>query len=166
MFDVRTTGLPFAAVLLIAASLAACGFQVRGATSVPPILDRTYISVVDRHSLFYRRLRVELESAGVELVDSPVDATAVFSILSDITDQRVLSVSARNVPREYEVYYIITYSLTSGQETLIEQRTQTQTRAYNWDETKVLGKAHEEQLLRESLVEDLVRIVLIQLAAI
>lgn len=153
-------------MLLATVSLASCGFQVRGATSVPPRLERTYISVVDRHSLFYRKLRSELESAGVELVDSPAEATAVFSILSDITDQRVLSVSARNVPREYEVYYIITYSLTSGQETLIDQRTQTQTRAYNWDETKVLGKAQEEQLLRNALVEDLVRIVLIQLAAI
>lgn len=146
--------------------LTACGFHVRGSTNVPPEIARTYISAVDRHSLFYRQLRLELSAAGIELVDSPADATAIFNILGDVTDQRVLSVSARNVPREYEVYYIVTFSVTSGRETMIEPRTQTQRRTYNWDETKVLGKAREEQELRNALVEDLVRIVLIQLAAI
>jgi len=143
-----------------------CGFQLRGTSSVPPDMQRTYIQATDRHSLFYQRLRTELTGAGVELVDSPVDATAIFAILSDITDQRVLSVSARNVPREYEVYYTIRYSVSSGQKTMIEPRTQTETRAYTWDETQVLGKAHEEQVLREALVDDLVRIILIQISAI
>lgn len=155
-----------AAGLLLLSLLAGCGFQLRGSASVPAGMKRTYIQATDRHSLFYQRLRTELTGAGVELVDSPADATAVFSILSDITDQRVLSVSARNVPREYEVYYSIRYSITSGEKTMIEPRTQTETRAYTWDETQVLGKAHEEQVLREALVDDLVRIVLIQISAI
>ena len=129
-------------------------------------MERTYISTEDRHSLFYRRLREEFKIVGVELVDSPADATAIFSITKDITDQRVLSVSARNVPQEYEVYYTVSYALESGQTVIMEPRTQTRTNDYTWDETKVLGKSSEEQVLRSALVDDLVRVIMIQLAAI
>ena len=98
-----------AALLLV--SLTGCGFQMRGTSSIPAEMSHTYIETTNRHSLFYRRMRDSLRSSGIELVDSPVDASATFSILSDITGQRVLSVSTRNVPREFEVYYTVVYSL-------------------------------------------------------
>jgi len=129
-------------------------------------MSRTYIETSDRHSLFYRRMRDQLRAVGVEVVESPVDAAAIFSVLSDDTGQRVLSVSARNVPTEYEVYYTVVYRIVAGRDTLLETRTQTLTRDYTWDETQVLGKEREEQLLREAIVDDLVRVVLIQLSAI
>ena len=139
---------------------------MRGATSVPPEMARTYIAADDQRSLFYRRLRDSLRNAGVNIVDSPVEATATFTILSDIPGQRVLSVSARNVPREFEVFYTVLYSVRTEDATLLEPRTQKLTRDYAWDETQVLGKEREEELLREAIVDDLVRIVLIQLSAI
>ena len=156
-------------LLLLAACgllLAACGFQMRGATSVPPEMARTYIAAEDQRSLFYRQLRDSLRVAGVNVVESPVEATATFSIISDIPGQRVLSVSARNVPREFEVFYTVFYSVQTESTTLLEARSQTLTRDYTWDETQVLGKEKEEDLLREAIVADLVRIVLIQLSAI
>ena len=116
--------------------------------------------------MFYRKLRVGLQQAGAEMVDSPVDATAVFSIFTDATDQRVISVSARNVPREYEIYYTIIYELNTDEATLMEERTQTLTRDYTFDETLVLGKAREEEVLRDAIADDLVRIVLIQLSSL
>lgn len=139
---------------------------MRGATSVPPEMARTYIATEDQRSLFYRRLRDSLQSAGVTVVESPLDATATFSILSDLPGQRVLSVSARNVPREFEVFYTVFYSVQAKNVTLLEPRSQTLTRDYTWDVTEVLGKEKEEELLREAIVDDLVRIVLIQLSSI
>ncbi len=139
---------------------------MRGATSVPPEMARTYIAADDQRSHFYRQLRDSLRGAGVTVVESPADATATFTILSDITGQRVLSVSARNVPREFEVAYTVFYSVQSANATLLEPRSQTLTRAYTWDETEVLGKEKEEALLRDAIVADLVRIILIQLSAI
>ena len=133
---------------------------------MPAEMGSTFIETGNRHSLFYRKLRDQLRNAGVTLVESPVDATATFSILSDVTGQRVLSVSARNVPREFEVYYTVFYRLGTADRTLLEGRTQTLTRDYTWDETLVLGKEKEEQLLREAIADDLVRIVLIQLSGI
>jgi len=154
------------AVAALLVFLAGCGFQMRGARSVPAEMSRTYIETADRHSLFYRRLRADLLSADVELVESPLDASATFSILSEITGQRVLSVSARNVPREFQVFYTVMYNLKTEKDTLLDSRSQTLTRDYTWEETQVLGKEKEEQLMREAIVGDLVRTVLIQLSTL
>ncbi len=139
---------------------------MQGAFVAPAEMERTYIATDDRHSLFYRRLRTAMKEAGVQLVDDPLSATATLYITYDETDQRVLSVSARNVPTEYEVYYTIEYSVGAAQKNLLETQTLTLTRDYTYNPTLVLGKAREQELLREAIVDDLVRIVLKQIAAI
>ena len=145
---------------------AGCGFSLQGATSTPAAMQRTYIDTQDRFSQFYRELRRNLQAAGVEVLDSPQGATATLSILFDLTDQRVLSVSARNVPTEFEVFYTVRYAITSGEQSLLEPQELTLTRDYTYDATLVLGKAKEEQLMRDAIVDDLVRIVLKQISAI
>lgn len=139
---------------------------MQGVLTPPPEMQRTYIDTIERNSPFHRELRLQLKSAGVELVDSPGDATAILSISFDETDQRVLSVSARNVPTEYEVYYIIEYALISGENSLLATQQVTLTRDYTYDETLVLGKAREEELMRETIVRDLVQVVLKQLSSL
>ena len=139
---------------------------MQGAFTTPPDMERTYISAVDDRSLFYRDLREALQSAGVQLVDDATNATAIFTILYDHTDQRVLSVSARNVPTEYEVFYTIEYALDSGAKNLLESQMLTLTRDYTYDPTLVLGKAHEQELMRDAIVDNLVRIVLKQIGTI
>lgn len=139
---------------------------MQGVLTPPPEMQRTYIDTIERNSLFHRELRLQLKSAGVELVDAPGDATAILSISFDETGQRVLSVSARNVPTEYEVYYIIEYALISGENSLIEPQQVTLTRDYTYDETLVLGKAREEEFMREAIVRDLVQVVLKKLSSL
>lgn len=156
--------LTFAA-LLLAAGLGACGFQMQGTLTVPPEMERTYVDAEDRFSPFYRALRNDLMAAGVELVDNAADASAIFVISYDFTDQRVLSVSARNVPTEYEVFYTVEYSMQSGEKTLLELQDMTLTRDYTYDATQVLGKEKEATIIRDALVQDLVRIVLKQISA-
>ena len=129
-------------------------------------MERTFIATPDRHSGFYRDLRAALDAANVDVVDSAAEATATFTILLDETDQRVLSVSARNVPTEYEVYYTIEYALDSGPKRLLDRQSLTLTRNYTYDPTLVLGKAREEELLRDAIVDDLVRIVLKQISTL
>ena len=153
-------------MFLVLPLAAGCGFSLQGATSTPAAMQRTYISTQDPFSQFYRELRRNLRAAGVEVLDSPDGATATLSILFDLTDQRVLSVSARNVPTEFEVFYTVRYAITSGEQSLLEPQELTLTRDYTYDSTLVLGKAKEEQLMRDAIVDDLVRIVLKQISAI
>jgi LPS-assembly lipoprotein len=152
--------------MLVLALLTSCGFQLQGALTTPAEMERTYLDAVDKHSLFYRELRSQLLAAGVKLVDAPEDTAAILSIRIDNTDQRVLSVSGRNVPTEYEVYYSIEYSIASGEKILLSPQDVTLTRDYTYDTTKVLGKAREEEMLREAVVKDLVRIVLKQISSL
>ena len=49
---------------------------------------------------------------------------------------------------------------------LLPQQSLTLTRDYTYDSTLVLGKAREEELLREAIVEDLVRIVMKQISTL
>jgi len=144
--------------------LGGCGFQMQGAFTVPDAMQRTYIEAEDSRSLFYRTFRRELQAAGVNVVDSSDEATAIFSIYYDHSSQRVLSVSARNVPTEYEVFYTLSYGLMGGDETLIEVQDMTVVRDYTYDATLVLGKAKEEEVIRDALVQDLVRVVLKQIS--
>jgi len=68
-----------------------------------------------------------------------------------------------NVPEEYDVFYIVRYSVSiEGKEVLPEQSL-VQTKDYAYDETEVLGKASEEQILREAIADDFVRSVTRQL---
>jgi LPS-assembly lipoprotein len=127
---------------------------------------RTYVDAVDEYSPFYRELRRALTAEGVQLAEDPATATAILEISVDRTDQRVLSVSARNVPTEYEVYYTIEYSIASGDKVLLRTQDVTLTRDYTYDTTQVLGKAREEDVLREDIVRNLVRIVLTQISSI
>ncbi len=147
--------------------LAGCGFQLQGAYTLPePVLSGTSVSTNDTYRPFYRQLVNDLESAGVAVLPSAIDAPAVLTILFEDTGQRVLSVSARNVPTEYEVYYTVEYALAAGNESLVTPRTLSLTRDYRWDENLVLGKAAEEQALREAIIADLVRILVKQIDSI
>jgi LPS-assembly lipoprotein len=155
-----------ALLMTAVASLTACGFHLQGAFTPPAGMGRIYIATGDRHSPFYREFDARLRAEGVDLAESGADATASFTIFADDTGQRVLSVSARNVPTEYEVFYTITYGLDSGANGLMLQQTLTLTRDYTYDSTLVLGKAREEELLREAIVDDLVRIVMKQISTL
>jgi LPS-assembly lipoprotein len=154
-------------LIIVGATLVAgCGFHLQGALTTPAEMERTYLDPLDERSLFHRELRQQLQAAGVQLVDTPQQATAILSILADETDQRVLSVSGRNVPTEYEVFYTVGYSIMSGERVLLSPQNVTLTRDYTYDATLVLGKAREESMMREAIAKDLVRVVLKQISSL
>ena len=135
-----------------------------------------HLSLVDRNGKNYFShgrenlasppFSARLRHAVGGLLKTMPEATAIFAITMDDTGQRVLSVSARNVPTEYEVFYTVAYSLVSGEQTLLAPQDLTFTQDYTWDETLVLGKAREEDLMRDAIVQDLVRTVLKQISSL
>lgn len=165
-------GLPgrrFRAALLpaaLAVTAAGCGFQLQGAGVLPDVVATTYVEAPQRFTEFHTRLTDALTAQGVELAESRDDAGAVLRILEDTTGQRVLSVSARNTPQEYEVFYAVAITLEAGGTALIDNEFLVATRSYSYDPTQVLGMSAEEQVLREALAEDLARRVLRRIAGV
>jgi LPS-assembly lipoprotein len=134
--------LKLVATVLAVALLAGCGFQVRGAAQLPPSVGVVYIDTSDRYTVFYRQLTAAIRQDNRRITRDSTAADAVIRILRDETGQRVLSVSA----------------LVNGNEVLPPEQL-TLTRDHTYDETQVLGKALEEETLRESLAADLVGLV-------
>ncbi len=151
--------------VLCAALVEGCGFALQGAEPLPSAMARTYLETDEPRSEFYASLREALRRRGAEIVERPEDATSILRILEDSTDERVMSVTARNVPREYEIYYAVTFSLEAGGEELIQPESIVATRVYAWNENELLGKTAEERILRQALAEDLARRVLRRIEA-
>ncbi|MED5535020.1 MAG: LPS assembly lipoprotein LptE [Pseudomonadota bacterium] len=151
--------LSLASFLLIL-TVSGCGFQLEGSGRLPVSVAATYLDTQKPYTEFYDSLRDALEARGAELVDSRQEAGAILRILDDSSGQRILSVSARNTPREYEIFYTVTFSLEAEGTSLIETESLVVTRSYTYDDTQVLGKSAEEQILRQSLAQDLARQVL------
>jgi outer membrane lipopolysaccharide assembly protein LptE/RlpB len=151
-------------VLLVSTSLVACGFRMQGIGQFPASLATTYIDTSDRYSVFYRELRAELEQGGVKVVDSPVHSNTIIRIEADNSGQNVLTVSGRNVPTEYNVFYTISYSVWVESEEVLPAQDIGLTQAYTYDATIVLGKNRERDAIRDALAENLVRQVAQQLS--
>ena len=155
-----------AAVLLIASLTAGCGFHLRGDVSYPPAMATTYIEATDRYTPFYRKIKAALRQGGVTVTSNAASAGAVLRIHEDASGQRVLTVSARNVPNEYDVYYVVRYSLDiAGKEALPAQQLALD-RDYTYDETLVLGKDAESEVIRQALADDLVGLVTRRLSSV
>src|SRR5262245_897993 len=148
------------------ALLVGCGFHLQGATAMPPAMKVTYIDAQDERSTFLLTLQRSLKASGSTVTPNRDDATAVLRIEHDETGQRVLSVSAANKPTEYEIFYTIKYSVTSGGKELLGAQTLTLTRDYSFDEETLLAKEHEEDILRQALADDLTGIVMSRLASL
>jgi LPS-assembly lipoprotein len=155
----------FAAIITtICLLLAGCGFQLQGVGEFPESLSTTYIDTADRYTIVYRELLAELERGGVEVVDSPVAASSIIRLENDNSGQRVLTVSGRNVPTEYDVYYDLRYSVWADGAEVLPPQELTLNQSYTYDTATVLGKNREEQKIRESLGLNLVGQVVRQLS--
>jgi len=154
-------------MLAVAIGVAAgCGFRLQGGVGpLPEVAGQTYLEAKNPYTDFYASLRDELRDRGATVVESREDASAVLRIIEDDSGQRILSVSARNVPREYEVFYLITFSLEANGSELLAPQSLLVTRSYTYDETQVLGKSAEEGELRLSLARDLAMRVLRRISA-
>lgn len=166
-FTMRTDRILLVLVSLSLVSvLAGCGWRLQGTARLPEVLANAYIDTEDPHTDFNRALRESLVASGANLVPSRSAATAVVRIRRDVSGQRVLSVSARNTPEEYQVFYTVEYSVESDGRELIPPDTIEMTRDYSYDERAVLAKQREQAILREALARDLAGMVVRRLAAL
>jgi LPS-assembly lipoprotein len=154
-------------ILLCAASLLdACGWRLQGTAKLSPSMSVIFVDADDRYTDFNRALRERLRTSGAKVTERRADATAVVRITKDQSGQRVLSVSARNTPEEYEVFYSVEYTVTTGGAEVIAAQPLEVTRDYSYDTTAVLAKQREQAILREALAQDLASLVLRRLASL
>lgn len=147
-------------------ALSGCGFHLQGRQPLPAVLATPWVEASDHYTPLYAALGARLRAAGARPAVDAASATAVIRIRRDETGRELLSVSARNTPGEYEVYYTIEYSVTAGGRELLAPQSLTLSRDYVYKEAALLAGEHEEQSLRVALAEELAGLVLQRLAAL
>jgi LPS-assembly lipoprotein len=152
--------------LLALASLGACGFHLQGSGQLPEDSRRVYIATADELTPFAVELRRAIERAGGTIARASSKADIVVRIQRDRSGRRVLSVSARNTPQEYEVFYNVEYTVDRGDQEVVERQPLELLRNMSFEETQVLAKDREEAILRDAMARDLAMLVVRRLESI
>jgi LPS-assembly lipoprotein len=146
--------------------LSACGFRLQGRTPLPAVLSNAQLVGEDLQTDFAQGLRRALLTSGGRLTNRSDQATGVVRIHKDEVTRKVLSVSADNTPREFEVTYTVEFSVDGAGVLLLPVQKVSVSRDYSFDERKLLAKENEEDVLREGMARDLVAIVMRRLSSI
>lgn len=146
--------------------LAACGFQLQGRVPLPSSLASTWIDTEDSQTDFVVDLRRALLASGATLAPRREGATAVLRVERDQLTERVLSVSGLNIPREFELTYTVRVEVEGGGRTLLPKEQFAVTRDLSFDESALLAKEREQEVLRAALARDLVGVVMRRLSSL
>jgi len=139
--------------------LASCGFHLQGRHDLPRSLASARIVAADAQSDFCNALHSALLAAGARLDGEP-DGSATIHVLDDSTAERVLTVSAHNIPTAFELSYRVRVSVDYQGRELMAPEEHVVTREYSFDERALLAKARERDTLRQALADDLVALIM------
>lgn len=146
--------------------LSACGFKLRGAVELPPVLADVYIQSENPYTGMARTLRSQLKAAGANVLASPEQASAVLVILGERSEDRVLSVGSSGRASEYELFDQVTYELNDAAgKTLISSQSLHLTRDLVFDENQLLGKLSEADGIHRQMRDNLARRMISRIAA-
>jgi LPS-assembly lipoprotein len=145
--------------------LTGCGFHMQGRIELPRSLANARIEATDQQSDFYSSMRAALHAAGSRL-DGTVEDAATVRILEDNSSERILTVSARNTPTAFALSYRVKVAVEYQGRELLPAEEHTLTREYSFDETELLAKQRESDILRQALADDLAALVMRRLAAL
>jgi LPS-assembly lipoprotein len=143
-----------------------CGFRLAGSDPLPGILARPYLSVKDPYTDFAREFEHQLKSSGAMVQDVRAKSTATIEVTRDVVEQRTLSVSARNIPTEYELTYTVTFAVQGPDKELLKPQTINLSKDYSFVENELLAKEHEADILRRQMARDLVAIAMRRLTSL
>jgi LPS-assembly lipoprotein len=148
------------------ALLTSCGFHLQGRQPLPNAFEYTYVDTKDEQTDFVQDLRKALIASGSKVIRTQGSSGATVSVHEDELSERILSVSARNIPTEYELTYRVKFSVTANGKTLIDNEEISASRDLSFEETQLLAKEREQEILREALARDLVALVMRRLASL
>lgn len=154
------------AVAALAVATAGCGFRLAGSQPLPALLSRPYLSLQDPYSDFSHEFERQLKSAGADLQPGRAAARVVIDVTRDSVEQRVLSVSARNIPTEYLLVYTVTVAVSADGRELMAPQTLSLSQDYTFAEQAVLAKEHESDILRSQLARNLASIAMHRLSSL
>lgn len=151
--------------IVLMLTLAACGFKLRGRTDLP--FKTLYVEGMD-FSPFTGQLRRAIESGSdTKLTKKPEEAQAVLSLIGETQERLILAVSGGGRVREFQLRYRVSFRVYDGKGTeWLPTDEVILRRDLTFDDTQVLAKENEAQLLFKDMQTDAVQQVLRRVQAI
>ncbi len=150
-------------ILLLAASLAACGFHLRGAADIP--FDSIFIQ--GNTLIISKSLKRSLTTNGVKVLDSAENAEMLLETVGEESEKRILSLSGKGKVNEFELYYRVHYRTRAAADALWGQvQTVEARRDYSYDDANLLAKQGEEKRLNEDMQRDVLNGLLRRLSTL
>jgi LPS-assembly lipoprotein len=150
-------------VIFIAVLLADCSFHLRGQAGMP--FNTLYLSVANPNTPFIRDLRRNLEANKVKLVNTAAQADVVLSIVSEVPDKQILSLSGSGRVNEFQLFYRVSVrAYDPKQQEWIPAEEFVLHRDFPYDDNNVLAMEAEETLLYQSMRTDMVQQIVLRLS--
>jgi LPS-assembly lipoprotein len=142
--------------LLCALLLAGCGFQLRGAATLP--YESLYVQAPVGSQFAVQFQRVITAGGGTRVVDNPKDAAATLILVNELREKSILSLSGGGRVSEYQLRYRMSYRLIDkGAVETIPMTEIVLTRDFSFSDTETLSKESEEALLFRDMQNDAVQ---------
>ncbi len=143
--------------ILLAITISACGWHLRGAPKNFPPGSKLYITTEDPRSELAESITRLLQTSGLPLAEEPSEADFTLTIHKEIEQKRTVSVDAQGRASEYELITSAEYSVrdNTGRDLLTQARADVY-RTLEWDDAEVVSKGEEERLQREEMRRELI----------
>lgn len=154
-------------IVLLTATLAACGFHLRGSAGSDLPYASMYIALPETAEVRVWLERYLRGSTNTTVSDDAKTATVTFQQLSDSRDKSILSIDARGRVREYRLQMRYRFRLVDAQgREIIAAQEISMNRDMTYDDSQVLSKSMEENLLWRDMTNDLVNQIMRRLSRI
>ena len=157
-----------ALALTAALALSACGFQLRGANGSAGLPFKTiYIGVAETSPLGTELRRYIRASGDSSVVTDPKEADAIIEVLNEAKEKSALTLNTQGRIREYSLFYRLRFRVKDNKERELLAPTEiVLKRDISFNESQVIAKEKEEEMLYRDMQSDLVQQILRRLSAL
>ena len=152
-----------ALVVALLLTLTACGFRLRGTANVP--FETLYLPGATGGIALDLKRNIQV-GTNAKVVDDAAKAEAVLQFTEETKQKEVLSLTGTGKVREFQLRYRVGFRVHDGKGgDYVPQSTIQLTRDVTFNDTEILAKEQEEQILFRDMQTDMVQQILRRLAA-
>jgi LPS-assembly lipoprotein len=149
--------LLLSAFCLAAAALlvAACGFQLRGTTTLP--FTSIYVEAPSTSQLAIQLKRAVVLNSGTRVTERKEEAEVILQIIREQQEKQILSLTGGGRVSEFQIRYSVFFRLTDGKNREHIPASEIQLRRdYTYNDSQILATESEEALLYRDMRNDAV----------
>src|SRR6185503_8042708 len=140
-----------------------CDFRLRGTADVP--FDTLYVPPTAYGIALDLKRNIQ-SGTRAKVVDDPKNAQAIMEFTEESRQKEILSLTGTGRVREFQLRYRVAFRVHDGKgNTFVPQNLIQLTRDVSFNDSEVLAKEAEEQLLFRDMQQDMVQQILRRLAA-